>query len=131
MDEAARILVVDDDRGMRFTLERILQAQGYVVLSASSGAEAISIACTSPFDVGLIDYRIGDLNGGEVCRQLRAIQPQAALYVMTAYVSPEAATDACAAGAVDVIYKPVQVPELLRLLANAVRDLPVKSGARG
>jgi CheY-like chemotaxis protein len=118
MAEQATVLVVDDNRGMLLTLARILAAEGYRVLTAEEGAEAIEIARRESLDLALIDYRMTGLNGGEVCARVSALQPRAAVYMMTAHVSPEAAESAVRSGATDILYKPLDVPALLARLAE-------------
>jgi CheY-like chemotaxis protein len=89
MAEQGTVLVVDDNRGMLLTLRRILAAEGYRVLIAENGGAAIEVAGRESLDFALIDYRMTGLNGGEACARVSALQPQAAVYMMTAHVSPE------------------------------------------
>jgi len=118
MAEQGTVLVVDDNRGMLLTLRRILAAEGYRVLIAENGGAAIEVAGRESLDFALIDYRMTGLNGGEACARVSALQPQAAVYMMTAHVSPEAAEAAVKNGATDILYKPLDVPALLLLLAR-------------
>jgi len=118
MAEPGTVLVVDDNRGMLLTLRRILAAEGYRVFIAENGVEAIEVAGRELLDFALIDYRMTGLNGGEACARVSSLQPQAAVYMMTAHVSPETAESAVKNGATDILYKPLDVPALLVLLAQ-------------
>jgi len=131
MTRPATILIVDDEAGMRLTMQRILEGEGHCVLVAADGLAALEIAGTSPFDVGLIDYRMVGADGGQVCADLRRLQPEATLYLVTAHVSPEAADAALAGGASGILYKPVDVVEMLGLVNEQAAKRPVATVAHG
>ncbi|MBM3501210.1 MAG: response regulator [Armatimonadetes bacterium] len=112
------VLIVDDDVGMRVTLQRIVEAEGHRVIVAEDGPGALGVAGESPFDIAFIDYRMVGMNGGDTCAALHRLQPHAELYVMTAHVSSEAAEAALAGGAAGILYKPLDVDRLLGLIAD-------------
>jgi CheY-like chemotaxis protein len=131
MTRPATILIVDDEAGMRLTMQRILEGEGHRVFVAADGLTAVEIAAASPFDIGLIDYRMVGVDGGQVCADLRRLQPEAALYLVTAHVSPEAADAALASGASGILYKPVDVVGVLRLVGEEAARRPVATVAYG
>ena len=114
------VLLVDDDVGMRLTMSRILERQGYRVLSASGGTAALALAADTPFDVALVDFRMPGMDGAETCARLGGLCPQARLYLVTAHVTPESAVAAEAGGPAGILFKPVDVGCLLALIAEAV-----------
>jgi len=116
MDERGVVLLVDDDRGIRLTMGRILGSTGYRVVVAEDGSEAVEFARRQSFDVALIDFKMNGMNGAETCASLRQFNLDAALYIVTAHVSSEIERSALADGATGVIHKPVDVPALLALL---------------
>src|SRR5262245_46766035 len=71
MNGTTTILVVDDNEPSRYTLRRMLQSQGYNVVEAATGAEALAAAQRTP-DLIILDVRLPDLNGHEVCRRLKS-----------------------------------------------------------
>jgi CheY-like chemotaxis protein len=121
MVESRTVLVVDDNRGMLLTLQRILADEGYRVLVAEDGASALDIAEREPIDFALVDYRMTGMNGGEVCARLSGRQPAAVVYMMTAHVNPEAAAAAVENGAAGILYKPLDIPALLATFASGRR----------
>ena len=118
MDRQPTVMLVDDDPGMRLTVGRILENQGYRVLVAKGGPEALYLAANDRFDVALVDYKMSGMNGGEVCAALRRVNDGAALYIVTAHVNSETEEAALATGANGILHKPVEVPRLLELVAE-------------
>jgi DNA-binding NarL/FixJ family response regulator len=117
MTSAGRILVVDDvARNIRL-LEALLTPEGYEVIGAGSGSEALErVADRSP-DVVLLDIRMPDVDGYEVCRRIRADPEQAFLpIIMVTSAEDEERVRALEAGADDFVAKPLNPPELLARL---------------
>ncbi|KAA0676888.1 diguanylate cyclase [Roseomonas genomospecies 6] len=77
-----RILVVDDSRVARTVLCRQLEGFGHQTAFATSGAEALDRCRAEPFDIALVDFRVGDMEGVEACWHLRAAQRERHLYLM-------------------------------------------------
>lgn len=121
MEMQSTVLIVDDDPGIRRTVSRILELEGYRVLTAAGGPEALGVAGREGFDIGLVDFKMGDMDGGDVCAALRRVDPGAPLYLVTAHVDPESERAALGTGASGILHKPVDVRQLLELIASITR----------
>ena len=119
---AAHLLVVEDRESLRKLLDRALAAEGYQVVTAADGAEAIAILGRQPFDLVLTDLKLPGASGLEVLAAARAAQPPVATLVMTAYGTVAAAVEAMKLGAIDFLEKPVEIEQLLRLVAAALGE---------
>jgi DNA-binding response OmpR family regulator len=127
----ARILVVEDDVTLGGGLEQALAAQGYLVAWARSGAEALTLAARDPTGLVLLDLKLPDLDGVEVCRRLRASFPALAIVILTARREEIDVIVGLDAGADDYLTKPFRLGELLaRLRAHTRRLEPSRSADR-
>src|SRR5262245_23331967 len=112
----ATILVVEDKESLRAMLEETLRADGWGVIGAATGTDAIErLRSGGNFDLVLTDWRLPGADGLAVLDASRAFDPTLPVILMTAFGSIETAVDAMKRGAEDFITKPVD-PELLRLL---------------
>src|SRR5688572_29579249 len=96
-----RILVVDDQRNMRATTAMLLRAEGYSVLEAGSGDEALTALATHPLDLLLTDLKMEPLDGLTLLKRGLDVSPHLQVIVMTAYGSIESAVEAMRRGAYD------------------------------
>ena len=118
----SRILVIDDDLGVRESMERMLKTAGYTVLSAPTGEEGFEIARGGVFDVILSDLRMPGISGLDVLKKLRDVRVDAAFIIMTGFGTVDSAVEAMKLGAVDFVQKPFFRDELLmRVRAAADR----------
>jgi CheY-like chemotaxis protein len=85
------ILVVDDEAPIRMTLERLLQRSGHAVMVAASGKEALTLLEQHPFDLLLLDFKLPRISGIEVAQHARALQPTAAILLLTGQAALEEA----------------------------------------
>ncbi len=113
MADPYRILVVDDEPAQRELVAGFLRKRGFEVAEAAGGEIALQRFSREPFDLVLTDQRMPDLSGLDLLRRLRALTPEAAVIVMTAYGTIETAVDAIKAGAADYLGKPLNLDELL------------------
>jgi two-component system response regulator MprA len=122
-----RVLVVDDDRSVRESLRRSLQFNGYEVVTASDGLEALeTIAKQQRFDIIVLDVMMPRLDGLETCRRLRALGEEVPIIVLTARDAVSDRVSGLDAGADDYLPKPFALEELLaRLRALLRRAQPV------
>lgn len=107
-----RILVVDDEPSMREMLKIVLKREGFEVLVARNGLEAIETIKKEPIDLLLSDIRMPDVSGVEVLRAARAQNRDIVAFMMTAYASTDTAVEAMRLGAVDYFTKPFSMDEL-------------------
>ena len=126
VDVRPRVLVVDDHEVVREGLIATLTPHGYdIVGAASTAAEAVAVARSTLPDIALVDIRLPDLSGEEVCPILREAVPQMSLIILTTYLSEEMVRRALAAGAAEYVTKAAGLPALLaaldRVRANAAR----------
>jgi two-component system response regulator PilR (NtrC family) len=107
-----RILLVDDERSMREMLQIVLRRDGYEVIVAENGRDAIGRLQGEPFDLLLSDIRMPDVTGVEVLRAAREINADLVAFMMTAFASTDTAVEALRLGAVDYFVKPFNMDEL-------------------
>jgi len=120
-ENSANILVVDDDEDTRELLREVLSEEGYRVNTSGSGEEAMEIGKAEFFDVIISDMRLGpNLNGLDVLRAYKAIQPESEVILITAFGSMETAIEAVKAGAFDYISKPFKIDEVLLQVQRAL-----------
>jgi len=115
-----RILVVDDESLMREFLTESLQAQGYEVDAAESGAVAITCIEADTYDLVLTDYKMPKVTGMDVLSQAISLQPDCKVIMMTAYGTVENAVEAMKVGAFDYITKPFSLDEITILVGRAL-----------
>src|SRR5688572_23307745 len=107
-----RILVVDDERSMREMLQIVLRRDGYDVVLAENGKNAVKQLQEAPFDLLLSDIRMPDISGVEVLRSAKEINRDLVAFMMTAFASTDTAVEAMRLGAVDYFIKPFNMDEL-------------------
>jgi DNA-binding NtrC family response regulator len=122
-----RVLVVDDESLIRWSLTQTLEENGYKVVEAEDGRTALDAVSNADgsFDVVLLDFRLPDSNDLTLLSRLRAMAPNAQVILMTAYGTPEITQSALSAGAIRVLSKPFEMTELLEIVARASRSRPI------
>lgn len=108
----ARLLVVEDDETIGAALFKSLRTQGYEVGWVRSGHAAVAEAGRRTLDLVLLDVGLPDLDGVEVCRRIRAAQPQTIIVILTARTGEMDVVVALESGADDYLTKPVRLGEL-------------------
>lgn len=115
-----RVLVVDDEENIRSLIRQILEREGFQVEVASDGPSALKKATEEDFDLILLDVRIPQLDGMSVLREIRAVDPDAVVMIVTGYGSIEQALEAVRLGAYDYVPKPFKRDELLLRIRRAL-----------
>ena len=119
---AASILIVDDDDGGRYVKAHTLVREGYRVREAALAQTAIELVAEEPPDLVLLDVRLPDGNGVEVCRQIRSSFPQVAiLQTSSALISPQDRAQALEAGADSYLVEPIEPDELVAIIRALLR----------
>ncbi len=116
-----RILVVDDEADVAYSFQRVLAEEPVEVEGVTSGSESLKRLKKEPYDLVLLDVRIGTEHGIEIFRQIRKEHPKQLVIVMTAHGTAQTAIEAMKLGAFDYILKPFDVPELLSILRRALQ----------
>jgi two-component system nitrogen regulation response regulator GlnG len=116
-----RILVVDDEADVAYSFQRVLAEEPVEVVGVTSGSEGLKRLKKQPYDLVLLDVRIGTEHGIEIFRQIRKEHQKQIVIVMTAHGTAQTAIEAMKLGAFDYILKPFDVPELLSILRRALQ----------
>jgi len=106
MDYTARVLVVDDEQPVRVTLKEVLSREGYEVLTASSGREALQVMGNTAIDLVMVDLKMGGMDGLTFMGEIKQRWPATVLIVLTGYATLESALKALRYGAHDYLLKP-------------------------
>ncbi|UCE62867.1 MAG: sigma-54-dependent Fis family transcriptional regulator [Nitrospirota bacterium] len=120
-EPSGNILLVEDEEDVREVLRKQLQNEGYEVIGAKTGSEALALAKQSSFDVLLADVMIPDLNGIELVQKVGQLESSPVTIVMTGYGTIEMAVKAIKAGAFDFLQKPFSVELLSATIGSALR----------
>jgi DNA-binding NtrC family response regulator len=114
------IHVIDDEPIIHEVLSQLLSSEGYEVVLSSSGEEALEKHASQFYDVTLLDLLMPGLDGIEVLKGIKRIDPEAVIIIITAYASVESAISAMKMGAYDYIQKPFKHDELLLIIERAL-----------
>ena len=126
----ARILVADDEEGLRAFVAEALADDGHTVAQAADGEEAARLLVRESFDLLLTDLRMPRLDGMALLHQARQEQPEMEVIVLTAHGSVDTAVEAMRLGAFDYLEKPIASPGALRLLASRALERRALLAAR-
>ena len=127
---AIQLLVVDDDRNHREMLRALLEEWGYAPTGAASGEEALELCRQRPFDLILMDVRMGGMSGIEATRAIKAYNPAIPILIMTAYSDVSNAVEALKAGAYDYLTKPLAFDALKLALERALDHATLRHEVR-
>src|SRR5437899_7779843 len=133
---SAKVLLVEDDPGIRDTLQRVLASEGHEVVVEKRGDDGLSRASQTHFNVVITDLRLPGLNGLELVQQLHAARPRLPIILITAYGTTKTAIEATKLGAYDYVLKPFDIPQMLALVtkaadSNRLISEPVSLGESG
>src|SRR3954471_4798434 len=116
----SKILIVDDEPGMRQLLTIVFGREGHEVGAAENGRRALEVLRAQPADLIVSDVRMPDMGGIELLREARELLPDVAVVMMTAFATVETAREAFKLGADDFIQKPFDVDELKLIVEKAL-----------
>ena len=117
-----KILVVDDQPGMRITLDGILKRRGHEVVTAEGGCQAIEELKKNNIDVVLMDIKMPGMDGVETFLKMKEIDPKISVFMMTAFAVDVQIKKALEEGALGIIYKPFDIEKTLSMIENCVRS---------
>jgi nitrogen regulation protein NR(I) len=116
----ARLLVVDDEPNVQYSLEKSLQSDWLQVVTASTARDGINLVRQQPPDAVILDVRLPDMSGLDAFNEIRQIDPRLPVIILTAYGTTETAIEAMKRGAFEYLLKPVDFRKLRSLVGRAV-----------
>jgi DNA-binding NtrC family response regulator len=116
-----KILVVDDELSIRESLSGWLRQDGFEVENAADGLAALSMIKETHYDIMLIDVKMPEMDGLTLLKQLKEMEPEIAVVMMTAHGAIQDAVDAMRLGAYDYLLKPFDLEELSLTIDKLVR----------
>lgn len=122
----SKLLIVDDEQGMRQLLSIVFGREGHDVRVAENGRRAIVLLREQPADLIVSDVKMPDMDGIELLRAAREFLPEVAVVLMTAFATVDTAREAFKLGADDFITKPFDIEELKLIVAKALERLTLK-----
>ncbi|MDC0679516.1 response regulator [Sorangium atrum] len=120
MQGTGPVLVVDDEEGMRATLAANLELEGYEVVEARDGAHALELVKRRRFALVLSDVRMPGLDGVATFREIKRLQPELTVVLMTGFAREQLIEQGIGEGVYAVIYKPFSMEHLMRIIARAL-----------
>ena len=116
------ILIVEDGRSQREMLRDFLISEGHSVMEAENGEAAVKTVADHHFDLILLDYKMPGMDGLAVLQEVKRINHEIDVVIITAYGTIETAVEAMKAGAVNYITKPIELDELLLLIEKLGKE---------
>ncbi len=117
-----KILIVDDEARILLLLQSLLKANGYDVVTAKDGNSALEAVKGDTFDLVITDLRMSPMDGLELFKEIKTLQPDLPVILLTAYASVETAIEALKNGAFDYLSKPFKVDEMLDIVKRAIES---------
>ncbi|MFP4624921.1 MAG: sigma-54-dependent transcriptional regulator, partial [Gemmatimonadota bacterium] len=118
----ARILVVDDEEGIRHVLRQVLEYEGHAVQTAAGGGEALTRHAEFAPDLTFLDVKMARMDGLEVLARIRDRDPEAVVVMISGHGSIETAVEATRRGAYDFLEKPLDTDRILVTIRNALQQ---------
>ena len=120
-DDPIRLLLVDDEEGYVNVLSKRMTKRNMMVAVALSGAEAIQALRKEDFDVAVVDLKMEDMDGIEVLKVLKKMEPELSVIMLTGHGSEKAAREGIEFGAFDYLTKPCDLDDLVAKIREAYR----------
>ncbi len=128
---ARRVLVVDDEKLIRWSLTERLKKEGFETVEAGDGAAATAAFGANPLDLVLLDMKLPDTDGLSLLKQFQAASPDTPVIIITAYSSVDTAVEAMKQGAYDYLTKPFNMDELTITVRRAIEATSLRQQASG
>src|SRR5512132_3147699 len=121
-----RVLVVDDEQGIRAALGQLLEFEGYEVRTAANAADGLAEYERFRPHLVFMDVKMAGSDGLEALRRLRALHPSATVVMISGHATIQTAVEATQLGAYDILEKPLDTDRILVLLRNALQHLELQ-----
>ncbi|MEW6252542.1 MAG: sigma-54 dependent transcriptional regulator [Planctomycetota bacterium] len=125
-----RVLIVEDESLIRWSLRQKFEERGYQVVEAEDGQSALGVFDEGQFDLVMLDYRLPDITGLDVLHGIRKLDSEVIVIMMTAYSTIETAVEAIKLGAFNYVCKPFQMDELLVTVDKALETTKLRREVR-
>ncbi len=122
----SRILIVDDEKIVRESLQHWFEEEGYIIETAENGMSALEKFSQSSFDLALLDMKMPGMTGLELLKKIKQIDENCIVILITAFASVPTAIQALKDGAYDYVTKPVDPDELNNIVKNALESVKLK-----
>jgi two-component system nitrogen regulation response regulator GlnG len=119
--EMSKLLLIDDEEDIRYSIQRIFDSPEIELATAASGEEGLKVIPKFKPDLVLMDVRMTGMTGLETLRRIRQSDPKLLVILMTAYGTTQTAIEAMKLGAYDYLLKPFDIPKLKEIVANAFK----------
>jgi DNA-binding NtrC family response regulator len=119
MSAKPKILIVDDEERFRNTMCKLLTVEGFEASTAGSGTQALEELRQRAYDVVILDVRMPEMTGVQVLAEIRKIDPEIEVIIMTGYASVDTAKEIMRIGAYDYLLKPYAINELIEKIDAA------------
>lgn len=116
------VLIVDDERTIRESLQMILEYEGYSTAFAQSGEEALKLAAQNEYGCVVLDVKMGGIDGLETLRQLKMISPDVPVLMISGHATMQTAVEAARLGAFDFLPKPLDRDKVVITIRNATQS---------
>jgi len=126
-----KVLVVDDEEAARHNLTHVLRKDGYVVSTAASGVEALSLLERDRFDIVVTDLKMESVDGMEVLEKAKARDPEVEVIMISGYATPPVAKEAMDKGSFHFFAKPFKLDELRETIQSALKKKKRHLGIKG
>ena len=127
----SKILIVDDEPRILLLLQSLLKANGYEVVSARDGANALEIVRNGGIDITITDLRMSPMDGMTLFREIKDVAPQMPVILLTAYATVDTAVEAMKSGIFDYLTKPFKVDDMVACLKRAEEKIGGRQQASG
>lgn len=128
MAEKAKVIIIDDQISVIESFKEILKIKDYDVVGFEKGKEAIESIKTNKYDIAFVDLRMPEMDGIEVLKNIKAVDPSIEVIIVTAYASEESFANAITLGAMEYLRKPFLMGEVYALAERALRKRREKKG---
>jgi len=127
--EGIRLLLVDDEDDFRSTLASRLRKRKLDVLDVNDGSKALEMIRTKPVDVAVVDVKMPGMDGLEILRQIKIINPAIEVIMLTGHASVESGIEGMKSGAFDYLMKPCDINDLLVKIEDAYQQKLVRKNS--